>query len=83
MHVKGTHTTNNNKNIKIVRNKKDISQMPRSTKRYLQSYLKNPQWNFPLQKTTTTMKEKNKTKKNVLICALVRIKIKIQKNKIH
>lgn len=48
--------------------------MPRSTKRYLQSYLKNPQWNFSLQKTTTTMKEKNKTKKNVLICALLRIK---------
>lgn len=63
MHVKGTHTTRTTKNIKKIYSKKqkDISQMPRSTKRYLQSYLKNPQWNFPLQKTTT-MKQKKRTK---------------------
>ena len=59
MHVKGTHTTKTTKH-KNSKKQKDISQMPRSTKRYLQSYLKNPQWNFPLQKTT--MKEKNEKK---------------------
>ena len=47
--------------------------MPRSTKRYLQSYLKNPQWNFSLAKDDNDEGTK-KNKKNVLICALLRIK---------